>query len=506
MSSAHSHPPLPIKTAASALKFPLSSNRLPIGVVSPRRWPHSSGIFNIANFSGTSKRALAFPTSARYIIARAGGYEPARAAVSGRVSGSDAHPFDVVIVGAGIIGLTIARQFLLGSNLSVAIVDAAVPCAGATGAGQGYIWRVHKVPGAEKWELAIRSHNLWEALSESVQNQGMDPLETLGWKKTGSMLVGRTAEDCSVLRAKVEKLVEAGLGAQFLSRDELRVEEPALELGEEGGAAFMPDDCQLDARRAVTFLEKTNRSFAAEGRYAEFYHEPVTSFIRSESTGGIEAVQTSKRTLSVKKAVVIAAGCWSGSVVDNLISDAGIKIDVPVKPRKGHLLILENFKPFNLNHGLMEAAYVSHESAKLSSTSTDSKTGFDATIASVSMTATTDLSGKLVFGSSREIVGFDTRIDESILERIWTRASEFFPVLKKSSLRDLTDRREVRVGLRPYMPGGKPLIAPVPGLSKAFLAAGHEGEGLSLAMGTAEMIYDMVLENPPKVNPAPYAV
>ncbi|CAA0833205.1 FAD-dependent oxidoreductase family protein [Striga hermonthica] len=276
----------------------------------------------------------------------------------------------------------------------------------------------------------------------------------------GSMLVGRTAEDCSVLRAKVEKLVEAGLGAQFLSRDELRVEEPALELGEEGGAAFMPDDCQLDARRAVTFLEKTNRSFAAEGRYAEFYHEPVTSFIRSESTGGIEAVQTSNRTLSVKKAVVIAAGCWSGSVVDNLIRDAGIKIDVPVKPRKGHLLILENFKPFNLNHGLMEAAYVSHESAKLSSTSTDSKTGFDATIASISMTATTDLSGKLVFGSSREIVGFDTKIDESIVERIWTRASEFFPVLKKSSLRDMTDRREVRVGLRPYMPGGKPLIAP----------------------------------------------
>lgn len=46
------------------------------------------------------------------------------------------HTFDVVIIGAGIIGLTIARQLLVGSDLSVAVVDKAVPCSGATGAGK----------------------------------------------------------------------------------------------------------------------------------------------------------------------------------------------------------------------------------------------------------------------------------------------------------------------------------------------------------------------------------
>lgn len=54
----------------------------------------------------------------------------------------------------------------------------------------------------------------------------------------------------------MEQLVDAGLGAEFLSRDDLLAEEPALKLGEECGAAFMPDDCQLDARRAVAFIEK----------------------------------------------------------------------------------------------------------------------------------------------------------------------------------------------------------------------------------------------------------
>lgn len=48
---------------------------------------------------------------------------------------AESRSFDVVIVGAGIIGLTIARQFLIGSDLSVAVVDKAVPCSGATGAG-----------------------------------------------------------------------------------------------------------------------------------------------------------------------------------------------------------------------------------------------------------------------------------------------------------------------------------------------------------------------------------
>ena len=49
------------------------------------------------------------------------------------------HTFDVVVIGAGIIELSIARQLLLGSDLSVAVVDKAVPCSGATGAGMYYL-------------------------------------------------------------------------------------------------------------------------------------------------------------------------------------------------------------------------------------------------------------------------------------------------------------------------------------------------------------------------------
>ncbi|KDP45239.1 hypothetical protein JCGZ_15104 [Jatropha curcas] len=422
------------------------------------------------------------------------------------VISASTHTYDVVIIGAGIIGLTIARQLLVGSDLSVAVVDKAVPCSGATGAGQGYIWMAHKSPESDTWSLTMRSHELWRMFAESIRDQGLNPLEVLGWKKTGSLLVGKTPEETKVLKMKVKMLSEAGLRADYLSSYDLKLEEPALEVGEAGGAAFLPDDYQLDAQRAVAFIEKCNRHFALKGRYAEFYHDPVTSLLRSSSTGEVEAVQTSKTTLYSKKAIVVAAGCWSGSLMHDLFSDSDTAIHVPVKPRKGHLLVLENFSSLKLNHGLMEAGYVGHRAAGMKTSSSASGSVDHGRTLSVSMTATMDSVGNLVLGSSREFSGFSTEVDESIVGHIWKRAGEFFPKLKELSLGDLIMNRKLRIGLRPYMPDGKPVIGPVPDFSKVLIATGHEGGGLSMALGTAEMVADMVLGNPGTIDHAPFAV
>ncbi|KAK9087917.1 hypothetical protein Syun_030311 [Stephania yunnanensis] len=431
----------------------------------------------------------------------------ARIAISASSSScSSASEFDVVVVGAGIIGLTIARQFMLGSDLSVAIVDAAVPCSGATGAGQGYIWMAHKTPKSALWELAMRSKSLWEMLAVSIQQKGMDPLDVLGWKKTGSLLIGRTSEELAMLEDRVELLSKAGLKAEYLSSHALLSKEPALEIGKEGGAAFIPDDCQIDASRAVAFIEKENRDFTSNGRYAEFFHDPAISLIRGSRSGEVEAVQTSKNTLYCKKAVVVAAGSWSGSLMQKLLIESNISLNVPVKPRKGHLLVVENFNSFRVNHGMMEVGYVGHQIAASHPSSSSSDLVDNEQNLSISMTATTDAMGNLVLGSSRQFAGFNTEVEDSIINRIWTRAGEFFPALRELELSNLSDSKKVRVGLRPYMPDGKPIIGPVPGLPNLLLAAGHEGGGLSMALGTAEMVFDLVLGNITKVEPAPFAV
>lgn len=411
------------------------------------------------------------------------------------------HHFDVVIVGAGIIGLSIARKLLIGSDLSVAVVDKAVPCSGATGAGQGYIWMGHKSPENDKWELAKRSHQLWEMLAKDIHEEGMDPLEVLGWKKTGSLLVGNTPEEAVMIKRKVSQQTQAGLRAEYLSSSDLLSKEPELFVGNDGGAAFFPDDCQLDAHRTVSYIEKVISPFVTRGRYGEFYNEPVTGLIRSNSNGDIVAVRTSRNTLYVETAIVVAAGSWSGSLMEDLVRGLDIALSVPVKPRKGHLLVLENFNCFQLNHGLMEVDYVDRQIVSLTSGHDDKEQ-----VLSVSMTATMDATGNIVLGSSRQFAGFDIDADESVILSIWKRAGEFFPRLRDQSLTDFIKCRKVRIGLRPYMPDGKPVIGPVPGLSKVYLATGHEGEGLALALGTAEMVADMILGKTPQVDIKPFAV
>ncbi|XP_021816438.1 uncharacterized protein LOC110758821 [Prunus avium] len=439
---------------------------------------------------------------------RPGRPEPACASDSEPISASHSHQtFDVLIIGAGIIGLTIARQFLIGSDLSVAVIDKSVPCSGATGAGQGYIWMTHKTPVSDLWDFGLRSQRLWEDLAESLSEQGLDPLQLLGWKKTGSLLVGRTPEESDMLKGRVKLLCEAGLRAEYLSAIDLLVKEPELMVDKDTGAAFLPDDCQLDARRAVEFLEKGNRHYSSKGRYAEFYNDRVISLLRSGGSGEVEAIKTSRNILHTKKAIVVAAGCWSGSLMCDLLRESEVVLDVPVKPRKGHLLVLENFNSFQLNHGLMEVGYVDHQTAiPLPNISTSGLLDHDGQTLSVSMTATMDTAGNIVLGSSRQFAGFCTELEESIISCIWDRAGEFFPKLREKSLSDFSKSREVRVGLRPYMPDGKPVIGPVPGLANVFLATGHEGGGLSMALGTAEMLADMVIGNPEKVNSAPFAV
>jgi glycine/D-amino acid oxidase-like deaminating enzyme len=58
---------------------------------------------------------------------------------------------------------------------------------------------------------------------------------------------------------------------------------------------------------------------------------------------------------------------------------------------------------------------------------------------------------------------------------------------------------EVRVGLRPFAVGGLPIIGPVPGLEKVYIAAGHEGSGLCLGPATATIIRNHMLgeQGPP---------
>lgn len=54
---------------------------------------------------------------------------------------------------------------------------------------------------------------------------------------------------------------------------------------------------------------------------------------RSGSSGEVIGVKTAKSSL-YSKVIVVAAGCWSGSLTQDLFRESDIVLNVPVKPRK----------------------------------------------------------------------------------------------------------------------------------------------------------------------------
>lgn len=108
--------------------------------------------------------------------------------------------------------------------------------------------------------------------------------------------------------------------------------------------------------------------------------------------------------------------------------------------------------------------------------------------ADIAFTATPSASGSCLIGSAREFSGWDTNPSRNVQEAIMDRASHFLPAFASEG------NHGVRVGLRPYALGGLPFIGPVAELPGLFLAAGHEGAGLTMAPATAELVVQHIMQ------------
>jgi glycine/D-amino acid oxidase-like deaminating enzyme len=60
------------------------------------------------------------------------------------------------------------------------------------------------------------------------------------------------------------------------------------------------------------------------------------------------------------------------------------------------------------------------------------------------------------------------------------------------------------IGFRPATPDKLPLIGRWPATDGVWIAAGHEGLGITTALGTARLLADLILERPPSLDPVPF--
>lgn len=359
--------------------------------------------------------------------------------------------YDVVIVGAGIVGAACAAE-CARERLSVAIIEASMIGGGATAAGMGHIVVMDDCEA--QFALTRYSQILWDELSEEMPGDGE-------YESCGTIWVAADDEEMAEVRRKEKYYNERGLAVEVLDRQALEEAEPNLRPGLAGGL-LIPGDSVIYPPASARFLLEQARAHGAD----LFVGRPVIEIDKQ----GVMLADGARMTAGV---TVTAAGCWSGELVRGL----------DVRKRKGHLVITDRYPGF-ARHQLVELGYI--------------KSAHSITSDSVAFNIQPRRTGQMLIGSSRQYGAGHTEVDSHILGRMIERAVDFMPGLSRfSAIRAWT-------GFRPATPDNLPLIGPHAERENLYLATGHEGLGITTSLGTAILLVDQLLGRAPAIPIAPY--
>jgi glycine/D-amino acid oxidase-like deaminating enzyme len=364
---------------------------------------------------------------------------------------------DVAIVGGGIVGCACAWA-AAQAGLRVAIFEAQRVGAGATAAGMGHLLVIDEDPA--ELALARLSMAAWP------QWPGWEAVEH---RPAGTLWLAENEAQALAGRAKRARLQAADWPADWLDAAALRAAEPRL-APDLAGALWVRRD-------EIAYGPGLARQLAADVRALGGTVEEMCGV---EALAGDGLVLADGRRI-VAGHVLLAAGC------DSVRLWRGPR-PLALFPRKGQLVITDRH-PGYIRHALVELGYV------------DSAHG-DAP-ESVAFNAQPRPTGQVLLGSSRRYGDASPDVDAALLARMVRRAQRFLP--------DIGGLQMLRTwaGFRPATPDGRPFIGAMPGGmaggARHWVATGHEGLGLTTAMGTARLWLDLLLGRPPAIDPAPYA-
>jgi glycine/D-amino acid oxidase-like deaminating enzyme len=176
---------------------------------------------------------------------------------------------------------------------------------------------------------------------------------------------------------------------------------------------------------------------------------------------------------------------WSAAALVNAtgMDAARLTPGLPIRPRKGHLVITDRAPGF-LRHQVVELGYTKSVQAL--------------TPDSIAFNVAPRRTGQVLIGSSRQSGVSSAAIDPPVLEAMLRRAFSYMPGLRAlSAIRSWT-------GLRAATPDKLPLIGPHPELPGVWVAAGQEGLGITTALGTARLLAAHLTGRAPEIPAEPY--
>ncbi len=360
----------------------------------------------------------------------------------------DEHAPDVLVVGGGAIGLSIAWR-AAGAGLSVTVVDPA-PASGTSRVAAGMLAPVTEAHYNEQAILRLNVDSAArypEFVAELSEATGIDP----GLSTVGTVLAAVDADDQRVAQELLAFHRSLDLPTQPLTTRELRTLEPFLTPNLRGGL-LVETDHQVDPRRLLAALLAACRTAGVR-----FVEAPV----RGVASGGQRAtgvVLGDGTTLDAGQ-VVLAAGAWTGGL-EGLPPGAFGQL----RPVKGQLLRLQippALRPL-LRHTVRGLVH------------------------GVSIYLVPRADGELVVGATVEEQGFDTTVTAGAVHDLLRDASELVPAIGELAL------VETCAGLRPATTDHGPLLGRAH-LDHLVVATGHFRNGILLAPITADVIRDVLL-------------
>jgi D-hydroxyproline dehydrogenase subunit beta len=358
--------------------------------------------------------------------------------------------YDVVVVGAGIVGAACA-YFLMREGLRVAVLERGIVGGGATAAAMGHLVAMDDSPA--QLALTKLSLQLWKELKEQLP-------ASAEYRQPGTLWIASDEEEMAEVRRKYEVYRTVGLECEVLDGAALAEAEPKLRRPLAGALRVFGDGV-IHPQAAAQFLL---RGLAERG--AVFTDCNVVSIDGS-------AVLLGDRTRISAGHIVNAAGCAAPDLTPGIV----------MRKRKGHLILTDRYPGF-LRHQVVELGYL--------------KSAHSVTADSVAFNLQPRATGQILIGSSRQYDDEDPAVNDGIVRRIMERACEYMPeVATLSTLRIWT-------GFRAATPDKLPLIGPSPENPKVLLATGHEGLGITTSTGTGRLIADMILQQKSPIPQEPY--
>lgn len=372
---------------------------------------------------------------------------------------------EVIIIGGGVIGSSIAYH-LAAKKIDVMLFERQAVASGSSGACDGAVLLQSKKPGIHL-QLAMASIKRFAELSEKLPY----PIE---FKNNGSMVVIEHEAELPVMRAFAEQQTRYGLQVSFLDAHEARERVPALS-ERIAGATFSSLDGKVHPIRLNLAFLLGAKEQGAGIRIGE-------CVLRIDTENGKVAGVTTSRGSYPCRIVVNAAGVLAPQI------KTIVPLDIPIKPRRGQILVTEAVDPL-AKCCMLSAGYIA---AKFDpAAARRSGTGV-----SIDQTA----KGNLLIGSTREFVGYNRQTTLDGLVQIAHRARQIIP-----SLQGLKVIRSF-AGLRPYTPDGLPILGAVDAMEGFIMAAGHEGDGIALSPITGELIAQLIAAEDPAISLSPFSI